>query len=52
MREREKENSGIWRNRVEEAIKLATENRWQEAVAANQSIVEVFPTAKRLSWRR
>jgi hypothetical protein len=43
MPEREEEKARIWRTRIQEAIKLAQENRWQEAVAANQSIVEVFP---------
>jgi len=43
MPEREEEKARIWRGRVQEAIKLAQENRWAEAVAANQSIVEVFP---------
>jgi hypothetical protein len=43
MPEREEEKAGIWRTRIQEAIKLATENRWQEAVVANQSIIEVFP---------
>ena len=43
MPEREEEKARNWRTRIQEAIKLAQENRWQEAVAANQSIVEVFP---------
>jgi hypothetical protein len=43
MPEREEEKARVWRTRIQEAIKLATENRWQEAVAANESILEVFP---------
>ncbi|MBN1376094.1 MAG: tetratricopeptide repeat protein [Dehalococcoidia bacterium] len=43
MPEREEEKTGIWRSRIQEAIKLAQENRWQEAVMANQGIIEVFP---------
>ncbi len=44
MPEREEEKARIWRYKIQEAIKLATENRWQEAVAANEGIVDVFPT--------
>jgi tetratricopeptide (TPR) repeat protein len=40
----EEDKARIWRNKIQEAIKLANENRWQEAVAANESIIEVFPT--------
>jgi hypothetical protein len=43
MPEREEEKTGAWRARIQDAIKLAQENRWQEAIAANQSIIEVFP---------
>ncbi len=43
MPEREEEKARIWRGRIQEAIKMATENRWQEAIAANQGIIEVFP---------
>ena len=43
MPEREEDKARIWRNRIQEAIKLATENRWQEAIAANENIIEVFP---------
>jgi len=43
MPEREEEKARIWRTRIQEAIKLAQENRWTEAVAANQGIIEVFP---------
>lgn len=42
MPEREEDKARIWRTRIQEAIKLATENRWREAVVANQSIIEVF----------
>lgn len=44
MPEREEDKARAWRNRIQEAVKLATENRWQEAVAVNESILEVFPT--------
>ena len=44
MAEREEEKARIWCYRIQEAIKLATESRWMEAVAANESILEVFPT--------
>jgi hypothetical protein len=44
MPEREEEKARIWRSKIQEAIKLATENRWQEAIAANLSIIEVFPS--------
>ncbi|MGA2157936.1 MAG: tetratricopeptide repeat protein [Dehalococcoidia bacterium] len=44
MPEREEEKARIWRYKIQEAIKLATENRWQEAVAANEGIIDVFPT--------
>jgi len=43
MPEREEDKARAWRTRIQEAIKLATENRWQEAVAANESIIEMFP---------
>ncbi len=43
MPEREEEKARIWRSKIQEAIRMATENRWQEAVAANKSIIEVFP---------
>lgn len=32
----------IKRQRVEQAVKLAMENRWEEAVAVNRSIIELF----------
>ena len=44
MPEREEEKARIWRGKIQEAIKMATENRWQEAVAANLGIIEVFPS--------
>jgi hypothetical protein len=43
MPEREEEKARIWRSKIQETIRMATENRWQEAVAANTSIIEVFP---------
>jgi hypothetical protein len=43
MPEREEEKTGAWRVRIQDAIKLAQENHWQEAIVANQSIIEVFP---------
>ncbi|MCX6004281.1 MAG: tetratricopeptide repeat protein [Chloroflexi bacterium] len=44
MPERDEEKARIWRKIAQDAIKLATENRWKEAVAANERIIEVFPT--------
>ena len=44
MPEREEEKARTWRKAIQDAIKLATESRWKEAVAANESIVAVFPT--------
>lgn len=44
MPEREEDRARVWRNKIQDAIKLATENRWQEAIAVNESILEVFPT--------
>jgi len=35
--------AGLRRRRTKEAIALAMQGRWEEAVAANRSIVEVFP---------
>ncbi len=40
----EEDKARIWRDKIQEAIRLANENRWQEAVAANETIIEVFPT--------
>lgn len=44
MQEREDEKARIWRRAIQDAIRLAAESRWQEAVSANKSIIEVFPT--------
>ena len=44
MPEHEEGKAIVWRDRVQEAIKLATQNRWQEALAVNESILNVFPT--------
>ena len=35
--------SKLRRETSKEAISLAMENRWEEAVSANQTIVEEFP---------
>jgi tetratricopeptide (TPR) repeat protein len=43
MPEREEEKARIWRSKIQDAIRMATENRWQEAVAANRGIIEAFP---------
>lgn len=37
------ERAKLKRHRVELAISLAMQNRWQEAVSVNRSIVELFP---------
>ena len=39
----EEEQTRLIRQRSKEAIALAMQGRWQEAVAANQSLVESFP---------
>lgn len=44
MPDHEEDKAIAWRDRVQEAINLAAENRWQEAVAVNESILNVFPT--------
>ncbi len=44
MPDREEEKAKIRRRQSQEAISLAMQNRWQEAVAVNQSIIELFPT--------
>ena len=44
MPEREEEKARFWRIRIQEAIRMAMESRWLEAVAANQGIIEVFPS--------
>lgn len=40
----EEENARFKRERTREAIALAMESRWEEAVAANQTLLEGFPT--------
>lgn len=37
------ERAKLKRHRVEQAISLAMQNRWQDAVAVNRSIIELFP---------
>ena len=44
MPDHEEDKAIAWRDRIQEAINLAAENRWQEAVAVNESILNVFPT--------
>jgi hypothetical protein len=44
MPESEEDKAGIWRQRIQDAIKLATEGNWKKAVEANESIIKVFPT--------
>lgn len=44
MPDREEDKAKIRRRASQEAISLAMQNRWQEAVAVNQSIIELFPT--------
>jgi len=42
--DREEDKARLRRRASQEAIVLAMQNRWQEAVAVNQSIIESFPT--------
>jgi hypothetical protein len=44
MPDREEDKARLRRKASQEAIALAMQSRWQEAVAINQSIVELFPT--------
>ncbi len=44
MPDREEDKARLRRRASQEAIVLAMQNRWQEAVAVNQSIIESFPT--------
>jgi len=44
MPDREEDKDRIRRQLTREAIDLAMENRWEEAVALNKSIIESFPT--------
>ena len=44
MPDREEDKARLRRKASQEAISLAMQSRWEEAVAVNQSIVELFPT--------
>jgi tetratricopeptide (TPR) repeat protein len=44
MTYRQDDKSGLKRQRTKEAIALAMQSRWQEAVAANRGIIASFPT--------
>jgi hypothetical protein len=44
MPDREEDKAKLRRKASQEAIALAMQSRWQEAVAVNNSILEVFPT--------
>lgn len=44
MTDREEDRDRIRRQLTREAISLAMESRWEEAVALNRSIIESFPT--------
>ena len=44
MQYRDEDKAKLKRLRTKEAITLAMQSRWEEAVAANRSIIEVFPT--------
>ena len=44
MSEREEEKTGIWRQRIQDAIKLATNGEWKKAIETNEAILKVFPT--------
>ncbi len=44
MPDREEDKAKLRRKASQEAIALAMQSRWQEAVAVNQSIIELFPT--------
>ena len=44
MPDREEDKARLRRRASQEAIVLAMQNRWQEAVTVNQSIIESFPT--------
>jgi len=43
MTYREEEQAGLRRRRSKEAIALAMQGRWKEAVTTNQSLIESFP---------
>lgn len=44
MQYRDEDKAKLKRTRTKEAITLAMQTRWEEAVAANRSIIDVFPT--------
>jgi tetratricopeptide (TPR) repeat protein len=44
MPDREEDKARLRRKASQEAIALAMQSRWQEAVIVNQSIIELFPT--------
>jgi len=44
MPDREEDKARLRRKASQEAIALAMQSRWQEAVTINQSIIELFPT--------
>ena len=44
MPDREEDKARLRRKASQEAISLAMQSRWQEAVTVNQSIIELFPT--------
>ena len=44
MPDREEDKARLRRKASQEAIALAMQSRWQEAVSVNQSIIELFPT--------
>ncbi|GAI32663.1 unnamed protein product, partial [marine sediment metagenome] len=43
MSYQEEEQAGLRRRRSKQAIALAMQGRWREAVVANQSLIESFP---------
>jgi len=44
MPDREEDKARLRRKASQEAIALAMQSRWQEAITVNQSIIELFPT--------
>jgi Flp pilus assembly protein TadD len=44
MPDREEDKARLRRKASQEAIALAMQSRWQEAVTVNQSIIDLFPT--------
>ena len=43
MPDREEDKARLRRKASQEAISLAMQSRWQEAVTVNQNIIELFP---------